>query len=62
MPRKVKQTRLLSKLEPIAESDALSIDALTTRYKCRCGNTAETGIRLDEIVCTRCGTRMRPTV
>ena len=35
-------------------------DALTTRYRCRCGNTAETGIRLDAVICTRCGQAMRP--
>ncbi len=61
MPRKQRQSRLLPKLAPIREGDALTIDALTTRYRCRCGNTAETGIRLDEIVCVKCGTRMRPS-
>ena len=60
MTRKAKQPRLLPKLAPISESDALSIDALTTRYRCRCGNSAETGIHLDAVTCTRCGQAMRP--
>ena len=62
MTRKAKQPRLLSKttLAPIRADDALSIDALTTRYRCRCGNSAETGIRLDAVTCTRCGQAMRP--
>ena len=59
--RKPKQPRLLPKLEPIREGDALSINDLTTSYRCRCGNTAETGIHLDAIVCTRCGSAMKPT-
>lgn len=59
--RKPKQPRLLPKLEPIRESDALTFSDLVTRYRCRCGNTAETGIKLDEIVCIRCGSAMRPT-
>ncbi len=59
--RKAKQPRLLPNLAPIQDSDALGIDDLTTRYKCRCGNTAQTGIRLDEIVCTRCGAAMKAT-
>ena len=61
-PKKSKQPRLLPKttLKPIAEGDALTIDALTTRYRCRCGNSAETGIRLDEIVCVKCGSAMKP--
>ena len=44
MPRtkKGKQPRLLPNLAPIRADDALSINALTTRYRCRCGNTAET--------------------
>ncbi len=54
-PRKQKPPRLLPALAPIREHDALTLDALTTRYRCRCGNTAETGIRLNEIVCVRCG-------
>lgn len=61
MTRKTKQPRLLPKLAPIREGDALTIDALTTRYKCRCGNTAETGIRLEAVVCTRCGAAMKAT-
>ncbi len=60
-PRKVKQPRLLPKLEPIRADDALTIDDLTTHYRCRCGNQATTGIKLDEIVCVRCGSAMRPT-
>ena len=59
MTRKAKQPRLLPNLEPIRANDALSIDALTTRYKCRCGNRAETGIRLDAVTCTRCGAAMK---
>ena len=61
MTRKAKQPRLLPKLAPIRPSDALDIDALTTRYKCRCGNTAETGIRLEAVTCTRCGQAMKAT-
>jgi hypothetical protein len=57
--KKPKQPRLLPTLAPIAETDALTVDALTTRYRCCCGNTAETGIRLDAIVCTRCGSAMK---
>lgn len=60
MTRRQKQPRLLSPHAPIRESDALTFDALTTRYKCRCGNTAETGIRLEAVVCIRCGSHMRP--
>ena len=58
---KIRQPRLLSKttLAPIRVDDALGIDALTTRYKCRCGNTAETGIRLEAVTCTRCGAAMK---
>lgn len=59
MTRKAKQPRLLSPLAPIREGDALSIDALTTRYRCQCGNTAETGIRLEAVVCIRCGSAMK---
>jgi Zn finger protein HypA/HybF involved in hydrogenase expression len=59
MTRKQKQPRLLSVLAPIREGDALTLDALTTRYKCRCGNSAETGIRLEAIVCVRCGSEMK---
>ena len=59
MPRKAKQPRLLPKLEPIRAGDALTLDALTTRYRCRCGNTAETGIRLEAVTCTRCGQAMK---
>lgn len=60
MTRKVKQPRLISPLAPIREGDALSIDALTTRYRCRCGNTAETGIKLEAVTCTKCGAAMKP--
>lgn len=61
MTRKATQLRLLPKtvLEPIGAADALTIDALTTRYKCRCGNTAETGIKLEAVTCTRCGAAMK---
>ncbi len=59
MTRKPKQPRLLPALAPIREGDALTLDALTTRYRCRCGNTAETGIRLDAVTCTRCGAAMK---
>ena len=50
MTRKTKQSRLLSNrmLEPIKADD------LVTRYRCRCGNTAETGIKLEAVICTRC--------
>jgi len=58
--RKTKQPRLLPALAPIREADALTLDALTTRYRCRCGNSAETEIRLNEIVCVRCGSAMKP--
>ena len=45
--RKPKQPRLLPRLEPIREHDALSIDDLTTRYRCQCGSRTSTGIRLE---------------
>ncbi len=61
MTRKVKQPRLLPKLEPIRDTDALTLDAPTTRYRCRCGNSAETGIKLEAVVCVRCGSAMEPT-
>ncbi len=57
--RKTKQPRLLPALAPIAETDALTLDALTTRYRCRRGNSATTGIRLESIVCVKCGAAMR---
>ncbi len=60
MTRKQKQPRLLPALAPIREHDALTLDALTTRYLCRCGNTAETGIKLDAVTCIRCGSAMKP--
>ncbi len=60
MTRKTKQPRLLPRLEPIAETDALTLADLTTRYRCRCGNTAETAIKLDAVICTRCGNAMLP--
>lgn len=59
MIRKPKQPRLLPKFAPIKEDDALSIDDLTTSYKCRCGNTATTGIKLEAVTCTRCGAAMK---
>lgn len=58
--RKTKQPRLLPAPAPIREGDALTFDGLTTRYRCRCGNSAETGIRLDAVTCVRCGSAMRP--
>ncbi len=58
--KKAKQPRLLPNLAPIRAGDALGIEALTTRYRCRCGNTAETGIKLESVVCTKCGAAMRP--
>jgi hypothetical protein len=58
--RKTKQPRLLPALAPIGEGDALTLDALTTRYRCRCGNTAETGIRLEAVTCVKCGSAMKP--
>ncbi len=57
--RKTKQPRLLPKLAPIREADALTLDALTTRYRCRCGNSAETGIKLDAVTCVKCGIPMQ---
>ena len=60
-PRKVRQPRLLPKLEPIKEDDALTIDDLTTRYRCRCGNEVTTGIKLDAVTCIKCGSAMKPT-
>ena len=30
------------------------------RYRRSCGNTLETGIRLEEALCVRCGKAMRP--
>lgn len=59
MKPKTRQPRLLPKLEPIRDTDALGIDALTTRYRCQCGNTAETGIKLEAVTCTRCGQAMK---
>lgn len=60
MARKTKQPQLLSPLAPIREGDALDFAALTTHYRCRCGHTAETGIRLEAVTCTRCGMAMKP--
>ncbi len=60
MTRKQKQPRLLPALAPIREADALTLDAVTTRYRCRCGNTAETGIKLEAVTCIRCGSAMKP--
>lgn len=54
MTRKTKQPRLLPALAPIGEGDAL-----TTRYRCRCGNSAETGIKLDAVTCVKCGSPMQ---
>ena len=61
MTRKAKQPRLLPKLAPIREGDALPYAALVTCYRCNCGNTAETGIRLEAVTCTRCGQAMKAT-
>jgi hypothetical protein len=58
--KKPKQPRLLPALAPIREHDALTLDDLTTRYRCRCGNRAETGIRLEAVTCIRCGSAMKP--
>ena len=60
MTRKQKQPRLLPPLAPVREGDALDFADLTTRYRCRCGNTAETGIKLEAVVCVKCGAAMRP--
>ena len=62
-PAKVRQPRLLPKtvLEPIGAGDALTWGALTTLYRCRCGHTAETGLRLEAVTCTRCGAAMVPS-
>ncbi len=60
MTRKQKQPRLLPAVAPIREGDAVTLDALTTRYRCRCGNTCTTGIRLDAVTCIRCGSAMKP--
>ncbi len=59
MTRKTKQPRLLPALAPIREGDALTLDNLTTRYVCRCGNTAETGIKLEAVTCIKCGLAMK---
>lgn len=59
--KKAKQPRLLPKLEPIRPGDALTLNDLTTRYRCRCGNTAETGIKLESVTCTRCSAAMKAT-
>lgn len=59
MTRKQKQPRLLPALAPIREGDALTISALTTRYRCQCGNTASTEIRLEAVTCVKCGSAMR---
>ncbi len=60
MNRKAKQPRLLPATPPIRENDTLSFSDLSTLYRCRCGNTAETGIKLEAVVCVKCGTQMRP--
>jgi Zn finger protein HypA/HybF involved in hydrogenase expression len=57
--RKTKQPRLLPALAPICEGDALSIDDLTTRYRCWCGNQAEIDIKLDAVTCVKCGSAMK---
>lgn len=57
--RKTKQPRLLPALAPIREADALTLDALTTRYRCRCGNSATTGINHEAVTCIRCGAAMK---
>lgn len=58
---KATQPRLLPKtvLKPIGDGDALTFHDLLTRYRCRCGNTAETGIRLEAITCVKCGAAMK---
>lgn len=61
MPRKPKQPRLLPKLEPIRETDDLTFaDLKNFSYRCRCGHHAETGIKLEAIVCVKCGSPMQP--
>ncbi len=60
MTRKQKQPRLLPALAPIREHDALTLDDLTTQYRCRCGNTCTTGIKLEAVTCIRCGSAMKP--
>jgi hypothetical protein len=60
MTHKTKQPRLLPALAPIREADALTLDDLTTRYRCRCGNTCTTGIKLEAVTCIRCGSAMKP--
>lgn len=62
MTHKAIQPRLLPKLAPIRNGDALTIDALTTRYRCRCGHTAETGIRLEAVTCTKCGAAIKASM
>lgn len=61
MTRKASQPRLLPKtvLEPIGDGDALTFVDLVTRYRCRCGNTAETGMKLEAITCIKCGLAMK---
>ena len=56
---KVKQPRLLPALAPIRADDALSFEALVTRYRCQCGNQVTTGIKLDAVTCIRCGSTMK---
>ncbi len=58
--KKPKQPRLLPALAPIREGDALTLDDLTTRYRCRCGNTCTTGIKLESVTCIKCGSVMKP--
>ena len=60
---KVRQPRLLPKtvLEPIGDGDALTLEALTTRYECRCGNPVETGMKLEAFVCVKCGAAIVPS-
>lgn len=62
MPRKSTQQRLLPKLEPIRDSDALTFADLAPgyAYRCQCGHHAETWTPLPAVVCTRCGAAMKP--
>ena len=60
LPKKTKRPRLLPELELIKADNPLALDDFTTHYRCRCGNTAETGIRLEAVTCIRCGAAMKP--
>lgn len=60
MTRKPKQPRLLPATPPIRDGDARSFSDLITRYRCHCGNSVETDIKLEAVVCVKCGSHMRP--